>query len=64
MRTQIRLFSRDIIRKVNQDMIDGRPVDLSGLPPRVAQSIRNTRHPREEVNRVIAETRRRAEETA
>jgi hypothetical protein len=64
MHTQHRLFSRDLIRKVNQDMIDRKPVDMSGLPPRVAQSIRTSKFSREEINRAFADARRRVIEIA
>lgn len=59
MRTQQRLFSRELIRKVNQDMIDRKPVDMSGLPANVVEIIRNTRFSREEITRGFAEARRR-----
>lgn len=44
-------FSRELIRKVNQDMIDGKPVDTSGLPANMVVMIRNTRFNREEIDR-------------
>jgi hypothetical protein len=64
MRTQQRLFSRELIRKVNQDMIDRKPVDMSGLPANVVQSIRGTKFSRNEINRAFAEARRRVAEVA
>ena len=64
MHTQRRLISRELIRKVNQDMIDRKPVDMSGLPPRVAQSIRATKFSREEINRAFADARKRVAEAA
>jgi hypothetical protein len=42
-----RLFSRELIRKVNQDMIDGKPVDTSKLPAAVVTAIRSHRYSRE-----------------
>lgn len=62
MRTKQRLFSRELIRKVNQDMIDRKPVDMSGLPASVAETIRNTRFSREQIDRAFAEARRRLAE--
>lgn len=62
MHTQRRLFSRELIRKVNQDMIDRKPVDMSGLPPRVAQGIRSTKFSREEISRAFANARRQITE--
>jgi predicted GIY-YIG superfamily endonuclease len=64
MHTQQRLFSRDLIRKVNQDMIDRKPVDTSGLPAHVVQSIRSHKFSREDINRAFADARRRVFETA
>lgn len=64
MRTQQRIFSRELVRKVNQDMIDRKPVDTSGLPANLIQSIRGNKFSREEINRAFAEARRRVAEAA
>lgn len=64
MQSQKRLFSRELIRKVNQDMIDRKPVDSSTLPLHVVQSIRETKFSREELNRAFADARRRLSEAA
>lgn len=64
MRTQLRIFSRDTIRRVNQDMIDRKPVDMSGLPVSVSRSIKETRFSRDEINRAFSEARRRVTEAA
>jgi hypothetical protein len=59
MTRQQRLFSREMIHQVNQNLIDRKPVDMSGLPVSVAQSIRTARFSRDEINRAFAEARRR-----
>lgn len=64
MHTTQRLFSRELIRKVNQDMIDRKPVDTSGLPASMVQSIKATRFLPEEINRAFAQARKRVAETA
>lgn len=64
MHTTQRLFSRELIRKVNQNMIDRKPVDTSSLPASMVQSIKATRYLPEEVNRAFTHARRRAAETA
>lgn len=64
MRNQQRLFSRDMIRKVNQDMIDRKPVDVSGLPASVARGIKDTRFSRERIHRAFHEARRQIAEAA
>lgn len=63
MQTRYRLFSRDLIRKVNQDMIDRKPADTTGLPVEVVRSIRNTRFSREDINRAFAQARQQLTET-
>lgn len=64
MHTQQRLFSRELIRKVNQDMIDRKPVDTSGLPASVVQGIRSHKFSREDINRAFSEARKRVAEAA
>jgi hypothetical protein len=64
MHTQQRLFSKELIRKVNQNMIDRKPVDTSGLPAHVVQSIRTHKFSREDIHRAFADARRRVAETA
>ncbi len=54
-----RLFSREMIRQVNQNMIDRKPLDMSGLPINVAHSIKTAKFSRDEINRAFAEARRR-----
>jgi hypothetical protein len=44
-----RLFSRELIHKVNQNMIDGNPPDTSRLPADMVAMIRETRYNREEI---------------
>lgn len=64
MRNQQHLFSRATIRRVNQDMIDRKQVDMSGLPPSVARGIRESKFSRAEINRAFSEARRRVTEFA
>ena len=59
MNRQQRLFSREMIRQVNQNMIDRKPVDMSGLPVSVAQSIRAEKFTRDEIKRAFAEAHHR-----
>ena len=46
-----RLFPRELIIKVNQSMIDGKPIDTSGLPSAMVFAIRNVRYNRESLDR-------------
>jgi hypothetical protein len=64
MYTHQRIFSRELIRKVNEDMINRKPVDISSLPPRVVQSIRATKLSRVVINRAFADARKRVAEAA
>ena len=57
MHTQNRLFTREIVQKVNRDMIAGKSVDMSGLPKTVQRSIREHRYSREEINRAFAQAK-------
>lgn len=54
MTTKQRIFSRDLIQEVNQNMIDGKSADLSGLPKDVQRAICEHRYGREEINRAFA----------
>jgi hypothetical protein len=64
MISQQRRFSRDLIQKVNQDMIDRKRTDMSGLPEAVQRSIREHRYTREEINRAFAAARAQIREHA
>lgn len=45
-------------------MIDGKSVDMSGLPKAVQRSIREHRYSREEINRAFAQARAQVREYA
>lgn len=64
MQLQNRLFTREIVQKVNRGMIDGKSVDMSGLPKAVQRSIREHRYSREEINRAFAQARAQVREYA
>lgn len=64
MQNQQRLFSRSTIQQVNKDMIDRKPIDMSGLPPAVVRGIKETKFSREEINRAFSQARRQVAETA
>jgi len=53
MTTKQRIFSRELIQRVNQNMNVGKSADLSGLPKDVQRAIREHRYSREEINRAF-----------
>lgn len=50
-------FSRELIARVNNGLIDQRRPDVSKLPPRVSDSIRATEYPREQLTKAFANAR-------
>ncbi len=58
------MFSRDIIQRVNKEMIERKRLDMSGLPAAMAKSIKANRFTKDEINRSFSEARRQVIESA
>lgn len=59
MSINTRIFTRELVRKVNQDMINRKPVDTSSLPKTVVASIKMSKLSRDEISQAFAKARRR-----